>query len=176
MNTVSSTENCLPFGDREPRVAGTAWIAPLSVLIGDVTVGADASIFFGAVVRADLASITIGDRSNVQDNATLHADPGHALALGRGVSVGHNAVLHGCVIEDNCLIGMGATVMNGVRVGEGSLVAAGAVILEGTQIPAGSLVAGVPARVRRALTPAEIDTISTNARTYCDLAQQYAGR
>ncbi|NED98573.1 gamma carbonic anhydrase family protein [Phytoactinopolyspora halotolerans] len=118
--------------------------------------------------------MTIGPQSNIQDGCVLHTDPGVGLTLGRGVSVGHRAVLHGCAIGDDVLVGMGATVMNHARIGSGSLIAAGAVVLEGTEIPEGSLVAGVPAKIRRELNENELDGIRANARAYVDLAQRYA--
>lgn len=173
MTGIRATGRRVDFGTSTPKVAATAWVAPLAVLIGDVTVRSGAGVYFGAVIRGDLAPIVIGERSNVQDNVTLHADPGHPLEIGKGVSIGHNAVLHGCTVEDDCLIGMSATIMNGSKVGRGSLVAAGAVVLEGTDIPAGSLVAGVPAKVRRALTSEEIKAISANAETYTALTERY---
>lgn len=162
------------LGDRLPDVDATAWVASTSVVIGAVTLAARASVFYGAVVRADLAEIHIGERSNIQDNVSLHGDPGHDVRIGTGVSIGHNAVLHGCIVEDDCLIGMGAIVMNGAVVGRGSLIAAGALVPEGMVIPPGSLVAGVPGKVRRSLTAAEVDGIALNATVYLDLAARHA--
>jgi carbonic anhydrase/acetyltransferase-like protein (isoleucine patch superfamily) len=120
--------------------------------------------------------IAVGEGSNVQDNATLHADPGFPVSVGSGVTIGHNAVVHGCTVEDDCLIGMGAVVLNGAVVGAGSLVAAGAVVSQGMQVPPGSLVAGVPARVRRTLTPEELDHIRLNAAAYVGLATEHSTR
>jgi len=142
----------IPFGGSTPQIDDDAWIAPTATLIGGVTIGPRASVFYGAVVRADKATISIGAGTNLQDGVIMHADPGFPATVGSGVSVGHAAVLHGCTIEDDCLIGMGAVVLNGAVIGRGSMVAAGAVVLEGAQIPAGSLVAGVPGKVRRELT------------------------
>ena len=130
-------------------------------------------MFYGAVLRADRDSISIGAGSNLQDNVTVHCDPGAPVTLGSGVSVGHAAVLHGCTIEDNCLIGMGATVLNRAVVGRESLVAAGTVVLEDTIIPPRSLVAGVPGRVRRGLTEEEVAKLYHNAHTYHQLAVQH---
>ncbi len=132
-----------------------------------MTLGESASVFYGAVLRADIDAISIGDRSNVQDNVAMHVDRGVPLTIGSGVSVGHGAVVHGCTIEDDCLIGMGSTVLNGAVIGSGSLVAAGAVVLEGTVVPPGSLVAGVPGKVRRELTEAERHSITENAAAIC---------
>ena len=124
-------------------------------------------------VRADTAAISVGAGSNLQDNVVLHADPGFPCSVGAGVSVGHAAVVHGCTVEDDCLIGMGATVLNGAVIGSGSLVAAGAVVLEGTVVPPRSLVAGVPAKVRRELTDEEFDGVKQNAARYVELARAH---
>lgn len=142
----------LPFEGSVPEVADDAWVAPGAVLVGRVSLGSRSSVWYGAVLRGDGNSITVGAGSNVQDGTVVHADPGFPAVIGDGVVVGHGAVVHGCTVEDGSLIGMGSRVLNGARIGAGSLVAAGAVVLEGTQVPPGSLVAGVPAKVRRPLT------------------------
>ncbi|RDV45102.1 gamma carbonic anhydrase family protein [Leifsonia sp. ku-ls] len=160
-------------GDRTPRVSDDAWVAPGATVVGDVTLEPGASVWYGAVVRADNAPIVVGRDSNLQDNVSAHADPAYPLTVGARVSVGHNAVLHGCRIEDDVLIGMGATVLNGARIGAGSLVAAGAVVTQGADIPPGSLVAGVPAKVRRELNDEELQGITENARTYLDKTAQH---
>lgn len=165
----------LPFDDQEPVIESSAWVAPNATIVGNVTLGADSSVFYGAVLRADMDSISIGSHSNLQDNVVVHCDFETPTRVGSGVSVGHSAVLHGCTVEDDCLIGMSATVLNGAVIGAGSLVAAGAVVLEGTVIPPGSLVAGVPAKVRRALTPEEFDHIRENAAHYVELSRRHAG-
>lgn len=149
-----------------PSVDPSGYIADGARLVGQVTLAAEVGIWFNAVLRADMASISIGAGSNIQDNVSCHVDTDHPLTVGAGVSVGHNAVIHGCTIEDDCLIGMSATVMNGAVIGRGSLVAAGALVTEGTIVPPGSLVAGVPAKVRRALTPEEIQGVINNAAHY----------
>ncbi|ART74164.1 gamma carbonic anhydrase family protein (plasmid) [Mycobacterium dioxanotrophicus] len=156
----------IALGDRCPEVHDTCWIAPNATVIGDARLGKRVSIWYNAVVRADMASITIGDETNVQDGCALHVDPGYALTVGRRVSVGHNAVLHGCTIGDDVLIGMGATVLNGAKIGSGTLIAANTVILGDTTIGPGSLVAGVPGKVRRALTDEERNGIKDNAAMY----------
>lgn len=161
------------FG-KEPAVDATAWVAPTATLIGDVELHARASVFYGAVLRADRDRIVIGEGSNLQDNVTVHGDPGAPTVVGRGVSVGHAAVLHGCTIEDDCLVGMSATVLNRAVIGRESLVAAGSVVLEGTVIPPRSLVAGVPAKVRRALSDDEVAEIRRNAETYLRLSAEHA--
>ena len=156
-----------------PRIDPSVFLAPTAAVIGDVVMAAGSSAFYGASIRGDSSSIRVGAESNVQDNAVLHADPGFPATVGRGVSIGHGAVVHGCTVGDDCLIGMNATVLNGAVVGSGSLVAAGAVVLEGTVIPPGSLVAGVPAKVRRPLTEAELEGIRVNAATYTALASEH---
>lgn len=164
----------VPDGKPQLTVASDTWVAPTAVLIGDVTVGQGASVWFGAVARADLERIVVGEHTNIQDGSILHADPGFPLTIGDRVSVGHGAVLHGCRIGDDVLVGMRSTILNGARVGAGSLVAAGAVVLEGADIPPRSLVAGVPARVRREVTDEEFQHILTNGRTYSKLSARYA--
>ncbi|MGH8869643.1 MAG: gamma carbonic anhydrase family protein [Actinomycetes bacterium] len=156
----------LPLEGTAPTVADDAWVALGVVLVGDVSLGSEASVWYGSVLRADNDPITVGVRSNIQDGCVVHSDPGFPVEIGAGVSVGHRAVLHGCTVEDECLVGMGATLLNGVVVGTGSLVAAGAVLLEGTEVPPGSLVAGVPGKVRRQLGAAEVEGIRDNARSY----------
>lgn len=155
--------------DRTPTVDDTAWVAENATVVGSVTLGPHVGIWYGAVIRADLETIDLGARSNIQDNCSLHADPGHPLHVGEGVSVGHNATLHGCTIGDNALVGMGARVLNGAVVGANSLIAAGTVVGEGAQIPEGSLVAGVPGKVRRTLTEDERAALRHNADVYVEL-------
>ena len=161
------------FG-HEPHVDADAWVAPTATLIGQVRIHPRASVFYGTVMRADRDLIELGEGSNLQDNVTVHGDPGKPTIVGRGVSVGHNAMLHGCTVEDDCLIGMSATVLNGAVIGRESLIAAGAVVLEGTIVPPRSLVAGVPAKVRRELTDDEVEGIRRNAETYLMLAAEHA--
>lgn len=163
----------IPFAGSTPQIDDDAWIAPTATLIGAVTIGPQASVFYGAVVRADKAGISIGAGTNLQDGVIMHADPGFPAAVGSGVSVGHGAVLHGCTVEDDCLVGMGAVVLNGAIVGRGSMIAAGAVVLEGAQIPPGSLVAGVPGKVRRELSAEERDGLVGNASRYVELAKEH---
>ncbi|MHA7289204.1 gamma carbonic anhydrase family protein [Arthrobacter sp. MDT3-24] len=161
------------FAGNTPAVHKSAFIAPTASIIGKATLAEDSSAFYGVSVRADTAAISVGAGSNLQDNVVLHADPGFPCTVGAGVSVGHAAVVHGCTVEDDCLIGMGATVLNGAVIGTGSLVAAGAVVLEGTVVPPRSLVAGVPAKVRRELTDEEFDGVKQNAARYVDLARAH---
>ena len=163
----------LPFQSHYPAVAEDAFIAPTATVVGEVSIHAGAVVMFGAVLRADRATITLGEGSNVQDNAVIHGDPGFPAVIGRDVSIGHGAILHGATVGDDCLIGMNATVLNGAVIGEGSLIAAGTVILEGTVIPPHSLVAGVPGKIRRETTPDEREHIAANAATYRELAAAY---
>ncbi len=163
------------IGGREPKIDGEAFVAPTSVVIGDVTLGAGASVWYGAVVRGDVERISVGARSNVQDNCTLHADPGFPVSIGERVSVGHNAVVHGATVGDDCLIGMGATVLNGAVIGAGSLVAAQALVPQGMQVPPGSLVAGVPAKVKRELSAEEREGVTLNGTLYAELAKAHRG-
>lgn len=156
-----------------PEVHESAFVAHTAVLIGQVKLGAGSSAFYGVVIRGDSNSIAVGEGSNLQDNVVLHADPGFPTTVGNGVSVGHGAVVHGCTIEDDCLIGMSATIMNGAVIGAGSLVAGGAVVLEGAIIPPGSLVAGVPAKVRRELSAEELEHVRENARNYVTTARKH---
>ena len=152
--------------DKIPQVSGTAWIAPTAVLAGSVVVGDGASIWYGTVLRADNEPITIGARSNVQDNCAFHVDQGKPVVLGEGVSVGHGAVVHGATIGDHVLVGMSATVMNGAVIGDETLIAAGALVTEGMIVPPRSLVAGVPAKVRRELSDDEVARLHHNAEIY----------
>ncbi len=142
-------------------------------MVGDVSVAAGASLWYGVVARADMESISIGSGSNLQDGCVLHADPGFPLRIGADVSVGHGAVLHGAVIEDTVLIGMGAIVMNGAVIGTGSIVGAGACVAEGTVVPPRSLIVGVPAKVRKEIGDDQVAGITLNAAVYRDLAVQH---
>ncbi len=162
------------FDGHEPDVHQQAFVAGGATLVGAVTLSAGASVWFGAVIRADGAPISVGESSNVQDGCVLHSDPGFAVTVGNGVSLGHGAVVHGCTIGDDALIGMGAVVLNGAVVGAGSLVAAGAVVREGADVPPGSLVAGVPAQVRRAVSDAETARVRDGAASYVERAARYA--
>jgi carbonic anhydrase/acetyltransferase-like protein (isoleucine patch superfamily) len=163
----------LLFDGVTPEVDPTAFVAPNASVIGRVKLAANSSVFYGAVLRGDIDSISIGAGSNVQDNVSMHTDVGIKLVVGSGVSIGHNAVVHGCTVEDDCLIGMGSIILNHAVIGAGSLVAAGAVVLEGTVVPPGSLVAGVPAKVRRELTAEEREHVKLNASHYVDLAAKH---
>lgn len=173
--TRSNSPLILGFGGQRPTIDSTAWVAPNATVIGSATLEAESSVYYGAVIRADMAEVRLGHGSNLQDNVVVHTDTGHPSVIGAGVSVGHLAVIHGCTIGDNVLIGMGATVLNGAQIGTGSLIAAGTVVLEGTVIPPRSLVAGVPGKVRRELSDAEVDAVIVNAQEYLRLTAQHRG-
>ena len=153
---------------RTRRSTSEAFVAPTAVVVGAVTMGPRSSIWYGAIARADAEVIEIGADSNVQDGSTLHSDPGFPLVIGRGVTVGHNVVLHGARVDDDVLVGMGSTVINGAHIGSGSIVAAGAVVMQGAEIPPNSLVAGVPAKVRPAAHRGRPDGDPLNAASYTD--------
>jgi carbonic anhydrase/acetyltransferase-like protein (isoleucine patch superfamily) len=151
-----------------------AWIAPTAVLVGKVHVHADVGIWFGVVARGDNEPITIGAGSNVQENSVLHTDMGFPLTIGAGCTIGHKAMLHGCTIGDNTLIGMGATVLNGARIGRNCLIGAGALITEGKVIPDNSLVIGSPGKVMRELDEAAIAKLTASAEGYVRNARRFA--
>jgi carbonic anhydrase/acetyltransferase-like protein (isoleucine patch superfamily) len=156
-----------------PTLDPTAWIAPGAVVIGDVTLGARASVWYQAVLRGDTDPISVGDDSNLQDGVVVHVDEGQPARIGARVTVGHAAIVHGCTIEDECLIGMGAIVLNGARVGTGSIVAAGALVTEGMQVPPGSVVMGMPGKVRREATAEDRARIQRHADSYIMYRQIY---
>ena len=162
------------LGDVQPSLAPGAWAAPSADLIGDVRLGARASVWFGAVVRADNTPIVLGVESNIQDGAVCHSDPGVPLTIGREVTIGHQAILHGCTVGDRALIGMGARVLNGAVIGDDCLVGAGALVTEGKRFEAGMLIIGVPAKAARPLTPEEIAGLARSAAGYVAKAARYA--
>lgn len=157
-----------------PTVAASAYIDPSAQVIGDVAVGERSSIWPNVTIRGDVNCIRIGAETSIQDNSVLHCDEGpFALLIGDRVTVGHLAMLHGCTVEDECLIGIGAKILNGAKIGRGSVVAAGAVVTEGTEIPAGSMAMGVPAKVRRQVTPEETERFRVNVQHYVDACRIY---
>jgi carbonic anhydrase/acetyltransferase-like protein (isoleucine patch superfamily) len=158
---------------RAEQVQRSVFIAPGAVVLGDVTIGEQSSIWFNAVLRGDVAAIRIGARTNIQDGAVLHADEGLPCVLGDGVTVGHGAIVHGCTVADNVLIGMGSVVMNGVTVGRDSIVGVGAVVTEGTKIPPRSLVLGLPAKVVREVNERDFAGIAHAAEHYVQNAKRY---
>ncbi len=163
----------IPFYGKTPVIDPTAWVAPNATLIGDVHIGPGASIWFGAVLRADLDRIEIGAGSNLQDNVVAHTDEGIPTIIGENVGVGHLALLHGTRVGAGSLIGMGAKLLNNSVVGEGGFVAAGALVLEGQQVEAGHLVAGVPAKDRGPMTEAMAERVRSNAFGYQELSAKY---
>ncbi|UCH11289.1 MAG: gamma carbonic anhydrase family protein [Fidelibacterota bacterium] len=163
-----------PYNGAEPVIPASAFIAPSVDVIGDVILGEEASVWFGSVVRGDIHHIRIGARTNIQDNCTVHVtEHDYPTIVGDEVTVGHNVILHGCVIGDRCLIGMGAVVMDDVEVGSGSLIAGGAVLTPGTKVEGGSLYAGVPAKFRREVTAEEYQLIVDRAEEYVQMARVY---
>ena len=163
-----------PYQGIYPKIAASAYVDQAAHVIGDVTMGERASIWPSAVARGDVNRIAIGADSNIQDGSVLHGELDlYPVLIGDRVTVGHMVCLHGCVVEDDCLIGIGAIVLNGARVGHGSVVAAGALVPEEMEIPPGSMVMGVPAKVRRAITPEEKARFAENAQRYIRYRQEY---
>lgn len=160
----------LPFEDRRPDLEESAWVAPGATVVGDVRLGERASVWYGAVLRGDTEPITVGDRTNIQDGAVLHADPGFPATVGSGCVVGHKSIVHGATVEDGCLIGMNATVLNGARIGAGSVVGAGAVVPEGREFPPRSLILGIPAKQVGEVSEDQIKEIERGAAEYVERA------
>jgi carbonic anhydrase/acetyltransferase-like protein (isoleucine patch superfamily) len=163
----------IPYGDKQPEVAESAFVAPGAYLIGAVHLGEESSVWYGAVLRGDTEPIRIGERTNIQDGCVLHADPGYPAVVGEGCVIGHKAVVHGCEIGDGCLIGVNATVLNGARIGEGSIVAAGAVVPEGHEFPTRSLIIGVPAKQVGEVTEEQTQDIARGVRSYVERAAEH---
>lgn len=168
-----------PFQGASPRIAASAYIDPGAQLIGAIEIGGRSTVWPNVTIRADVNTITIGDETNIQDNSVLHVDgphgdsPGFPITLGNRVTIGHAVTLHGCTIEDEALIGIGAIVLNGAKIGAGAVVAAGALVPENMEIPAGMLAMGVPAKVRREVTPEERERFRGGAQHYVELGQKY---
>ncbi len=162
--------NLLPHGDAFPEIAESAFVAPGAFVIGAVHLADESSVWYGAVLRGDTEPIRIGARTNVQDGCVMHADPGYPATVGDDCVVGHNAIVHGCEIQDNCLIGMGATILNGAKIGEGSIVAAGALVTEGKEFPPNSLIVGVPAKQAGEVTEEQTEDIARGVREYVERA------
>jgi carbonic anhydrase/acetyltransferase-like protein (isoleucine patch superfamily) len=162
------------IGDFQPEFGPGAWAAPSADLIGDVRLGARASVWFGAVLRGDNTPLLLGEDTNFQDGAIGHSDPGFPLTIGARVTIGHQAILHGCTIADDCLIGMGARILNGAVIETECIVGAGALITEGKHFERGSLIVGAPARVVRQVTDEERQLLRASAAHYADKARRYA--
>ncbi|MFW5827045.1 MAG: gamma carbonic anhydrase family protein [Alkalispirochaeta sp.] len=164
-----------PYEGITPHIGADVFIAPGAVVLGNITLADDVSIWYNSVLRGDVNSITIGRRSNVQDGCVLHVGYGteHALRIGRDVTIGHNACVHGCTVEDECLIGIGANVLNGALIRRHSYVAAGALVPPGMEVPSGVLVAGVPAKIIRDLKQSELDDLIPSAQRYHKYATEH---
>jgi carbonic anhydrase/acetyltransferase-like protein (isoleucine patch superfamily) len=156
-----------------PQMADSAWVADSAEVMGDVVLGEEVSLWFGVVARGDTAAIRIGAQTNIQDLSVLHADVGMPLTIGSGVTVGHKAMLHGCTVGDDSLIGIGAVVLNGAKIGKGCLVGAGSLVTEGKEFPDGSMIMGTPAKVVRQLTPEQLQGLRDSARHYVANAQRF---
>lgn len=171
---LSRQPDIRPYRGKHPQIAASAYIDPAAVIIGDVVIGDDSSVWPCSVIRGDVHYIRIGARTNIQDGCVLHVmRDEHPLILGDDVTIGHSVTLHGCTIESRCLVGMGAVILNGVHVGAGSIVAAGTLLLEGAKIPPGSLVVGHPGKVRRALTAIDQASIDAYAKRYVEYKNIY---
>ncbi|MDN3544486.1 gamma carbonic anhydrase family protein [Kinneretia asaccharophila] len=162
------------LGEHRPEIADTAWVADSAQVIGRVSLGENASVWFNATLRGDSEHLHIGPGCNIQDGSVLHADAGFPLHLAENVTVGHQVMLHGCTVGENSLIGIGAVVLNGARIGKNSLVGAGALVTEGKEFPDGVLIVGSPAKVLRELTPAQIEGLKASARHYMNNSRLYA--
>ena len=161
------------IGGIKPEIHESVFLAPASSVMGRVRIGEKSSVWFGSVLRGDTENLIIGKESNIQDLSVIHADPGAPAIIGDRVTVGHRCIIHGCVIEDDCLIGMGSIIMNRSKIGKGSIIAAGSVVLENTEIPPYSLAAGIPAKVKRTLGPGSEKETSRAAVHYVEKAGQY---
>ena len=158
---------------KTPKIADDVFVAENAVIIGDVEIGPGSSVWFGAVIRGDNDSIRIGRNSNVQDNCTLHSDEGDPITIGDNVTIGHNAVVHGCTLDDNVLVGMNSTVLNGAHIRRNSLIGAGAMVKGNSDFPEGSMIVGAPAVVKSPVKQATVDLIADSAQEYVDLSKIY---
>ena len=156
-----------------PRIAASAWVADSAQVMGEVEIGENSSLWFGAIVRGDTETIRIGDNTNIQDGSVLHADVGMPLTIGNNVTVGHQVMLHGCTVGDGALIGIGAIGLNGAKIGKGCIVGAGALVTEGKEFPDGSMILGSPAKAVRELTPAQKEGLIKSAIHYVENAELY---
>lgn len=163
----------LPFKGKSPEIGKNVFIAPGAVVIGDVTIGDGSSVWFNTVIRGDSDAIVIGRNTNIQDNCTIHADEGMPCIIGDHVTVGHNAVVHGCRVEDACLIGIHATVLNGAVIRKGSIVGSNAVVMENQEVGPRHLVAGVPAKLKREMPEEMVDAVKIPADIYCRKSRDY---
>jgi carbonic anhydrase/acetyltransferase-like protein (isoleucine patch superfamily) len=171
--TTAACQQPLQVQERRDLQSPSAWIAPTATVVGDVRLGEQASVWFGAVIRGDCDFVAVGDRTNVQDLACLHADPGFPCQVGNDVTIGHAAIVHGATVEDEVLIGIRATILNGARIGRGSLIAAAALVTEGSVIPPGSLVMGVPGKVVRQVNDSDLERIRHGSAHYVAAAAAF---
>ena len=161
------------YQGKRPVVGKNTFLAPNSTVIGDCRIGEDCGIWFNAVIRADVSSVDIGKNTNIQDGCVIHCDHGYPVRIGDGVTVGHNAILHGCTIGDSCIIGMGSTILDGASIGKNSIVGANSLVTSGKSFPENSLIMGSPARVVRTLSEQETASIKQSAHGYVDLKEAY---
>ena len=156
----------IAYKDILPKIHPTAFIAPGAMIIGAVTIGEESSIWFNCVLRGDLEYIEVGERTNIQDGTVVHLDPGFPCVIGDDVTIGHGAIIHGCTVGDGAMISMGATILTGAKIGERAIIAAGAVVREGQEIPPDTLAMGLPAQVRREITPADLERVRSGREGY----------
>ena len=173
---MTVSERLERFLSKEPTLADDVFIAPGATVVGDVRLGSRSSVWYGCVLRGDINFIQIGEGTNVQDGSIVHLDDDYPAVVGDYVTIGHAAVIHACIVEDECLIGMNATILDGAVVGRRSIVGAGSLVLQGMKIPSGSLVAGVPAKVKRLLSEEEQDALKPWAEKYVAIAAAHATR
>ena len=163
----------ITYEGKTPRIGKNVFIAPTAVIIGDVAIQDNASIWYGTVLRGDMEPITVGENTNIQDNCTVHTDYGHPTVIGPNVSIGHNAVVHGCVIEENCLVAINAVVLSGAHMARGSILAAGSVLREKGELAAYNLAAGVPAVVKKVLSEEAARAFGQPVRNYRELSRKH---
>lgn len=161
------------FKGIEPKINESAYLSESTDIIGDVTIGEDCNIWFGARLRGDMSKIEIGNRTNIQENCVLHGDPGYSITIGNGVTVGHGAIIHGCNIEDNVLIGMHSIILNGAKISKNSIVGAGSLVTQNKTFEEGVLIMGRPAKAVRKLTEEEIESIRKSAKHYIEISKEY---
>lgn len=166
-------QNIIPYKGKQPQIDASVFIAPSATVVGDVTIGENSSVWFGAVVRGDFQPVKIGKNTNIQDNATVHVMTNESTTIGDEVSIGHNAIIHARNIGNNCLIGMGSIVLGYVEIGDNVVIGAGTMITQHKKIPSNSLVFGTPAQIIRALRDDEIEALRQSAINYSEVAKQY---
>lgn len=173
-NFTCEVHMIIGLNGKTPQTEKASFIAENSTIVGDVAFEKGVSVWYGAVIRGDSDSIRVGNNSNIQDNVVVHVDPGNPVSIGSNVTIGHNCVIHGCTIGDNCLIGMGAIIMNGAKIGDNCLVGAGALITENKEFPSGSKILGSPAKIKSEVSDADLELISYSADYYKKEATAYS--